>query len=74
MYHDKDNDKVAADATFTLDNAPVLIDGLEHVSAFVQPGSRINVVRFAGRHFCTRFQQNHNHPGGFVALETGGAG
>ncbi len=39
---------MAVDATLTLDNAPVLIDGLEHVSAFEQPDSEINVVRFAG--------------------------
>jgi len=69
-HHDKDNDKVAVDATLTLDNAPVLIDGLERVSAFVQPGSRINVVRFAGS--ADTFARNHNHSGGFVALETGG--
>jgi len=32
-YHDNDNDKVAVEATLTLDNAAVLIDDLEDVLA-----------------------------------------
>jgi hypothetical protein len=32
-YHDNDNDKMAVEATLTLDNAAVLIDDLEDVRA-----------------------------------------